>query len=1822
MKKRILSFLLALIMVLGLFPVSSLAANDDLKVVVSMEGLTLGQGMYFEPKAYTLSEINTLVNGNYTKETLTAGIATEAFLKDHNVDYQMTGTWDNDAYLSAVKGIDTGTVDIPSVITDNGGPSNDENDGNDDGYLGEFDYDSMAGWMLTVNDFMIDVGCGQWVLADTENKAKCPSNLGDTYVVRWQFTLHGWGADLGVDTGWGNDPYFVGANKAPLYAAYAEATNEAKKAAALPVMEKLTATQTEVDAALADLTKEDVDNKTVTVKVVPTTAAVAFYAGDNATGAQISAADSVNGNYREYVLNVPEGTYCYRAKDGGTDLGGMSFTVGEAEEQSLTLVRTNFYTTDASVAAIGDYDIEIMPGSMRNVETGDQYIDDSSRVVTPTLLWANGNAMLYNWKITLNGALAENKGVALSINNTFADTLSAVQTKTFVLANLARYEIIAPEGAEVKMFNQIKNFNVEEIPEASQSNVEGGVSHVFRPVESANLTYRVSMAGKITRAGYMGTTEKTTPIVITFGESENPKSTENDVSDALKPKMENSIFVNVNRQNELDLDVEETYRLRAYRGAWEIINSDTANIMIEPDFNYTVLSGGEHISMTPAANRCTGNAKNNWMDIKGVSEGVAIIEVSYDAIIIGGSGTGYTGQYGATDPTRKSLVVVRVGENAGTLDMKVKDRDSAFDTELDTVYTVGDTASFAFTATLDGKEPTVSLSTNKGNSWKAVSENDGCFVAEGLVPGSNILKFEADGKTAYQVVRAKKVGYTLTNESRSSDKIYPGDKVTVTFTDTCMAIPKMSGIYNPQAHTLVYGSTKSASKQCGGYDLTTKCAITLTMPDEAGTATFENGYIQATMFCANDPMGAHRSLTDAGVGANFAAVSLTFTCGVYPTLTFEVAEKNECEHKWCDEEDCVITVKHAINKAGEKRYTCLKCGEYNIVATTKGLCKNFPVEVAAVEPTATKDGHAAGTWCSECHSVLSGMEVIPATGYTTALNDTLAQLVETVKEPVFGTNAGEWTVLALARGEAVVTEGYYEGYYSRVAETVKTTAASINLNGALHKNKSTENSRAILALTSIGKNPTNVGGVDLVGAYAANGLNWIKKQGINGPIFALIALDCGNYLPDNTALRQECIDYILGLELEGGGWTLSGAMNIDITAMALQALAPYKTQTAVAAAANRAFAALSNAQAADGNFSYGGAPNAESCAQVIVAATAWGIDPDTDSRFVKNGKSAIDALLGFYIEEGKGFAHVMQSGGGYTGGEINGMATDQAAYALVAYDRFKNGKTALYDMSDVELEIVTPTEPTEPEPTPLTPTVVGAVATATVPEETKVEENEPLIFAIAEEDVDKVEVTVPAEVMKNIGDAEKLELQTNVGTIVFDKDALGQMEGESAVSITMEAGEVNKEDGSVTFTLTATDAKGNNVFAGGEDKTGSATISVAFKAPEEGKEIHVYYVQENGTKTRVPAKYENGKLIFTVEHFSEYLAIEEKADVKVAATLTLPENIENKAESTFNAIVTLDAFPEDMRLIDGIIAVPEGVKVTGVTMGSGIKGGELSYNVNVDEGTKKLRFTYFDANEGTILTADGSETPIELMTVGFELENPINVEALTVSLTGMSFKKSSDAADMIVVNTAEASDTASLVTGTAFSVKKLYQGDGIDLIPENKMAIAVAATGIAAESNLTYKSGTEEEIVLKYNAAATEKAGVSTYLALVSSNLNLEDFTVAENYTVEDKEPETLTFGDTNGDGLINAQDALNTVNFWLRKGEAPSDDQILAANVTGDSRLNTFDALGIVEKFVDNKEFAIVTAAATAKPAEPEKTEETETVNEETETEGKQETE
>ena len=285
---------------------------------------------------------------------------------------------------------------------------------------------------------------------------------------------------------------------------------------------------------------------------------------------------------------------------------------------------------------------------------------------------------------------------------------------------------------------------------------------------------------------------------------------------------------------------------------------------------------------------------------------------------------------------------------------------------------------------------------------------------------------------------------------------------------------------------------------------------------------------------------------------------------------------------------------------------------------------------------------------------------------------TTGDFMATLGTPTVNHTGGEWMVIGLARSGRPVPAGYYDN----VVEYVKTMA---DANERLHPAKVTDNARVILGLTAIGKDVTNVGGHNLL--KGLDNMAYVQKQGINGPIFTRIALDSHNYPTMGDVTREKLIQVILDAQLPGGGWNLSGEnADTDMTAMAIQALAPYyKTNETVKAAVDKALEALSALQQGDGGFGSWGTVNSESCAQVIVALTALGIDPATDSRFVKNGNTVLDALAGFYVTGG-GFKHTAD-------GERNGMATEQSYYALAAYFRFANAQTSLYDMSDVTIQI-------------------------------------------------------------------------------------------------------------------------------------------------------------------------------------------------------------------------------------------------------------------------------------------------------------------------------------------------------------------------------------------------------------------------------------------------------------------------------------------------------------------------------------------------------
>lgn len=276
-----------------------------------------------------------------------------------------------------------------------------------------------------------------------------------------------------------------------------------------------------------------------------------------------------------------------------------------------------------------------------------------------------------------------------------------------------------------------------------------------------------------------------------------------------------------------------------------------------------------------------------------------------------------------------------------------------------------------------------------------------------------------------------------------------------------------------------------------------------------------------------------------------------------------------------------------------------------------------------------------------------------------------AYLLQTVPQPEVGSVGGEWCVLGLARASRG-TESYFDAYRAAARRTLRETG------GVLHRVKYTEYARMVLALTALGEDPADFAGFNVLAPLSDT--KKVLFQGTSGAVWALLALDSNAYAAD--AARNVYLKAIADGVGSDGGWALvpGDASDADLTAMALTALAPYAAEKDVQTLLDNGLAFLSSIQNADGSFSTSGHATAESTAQVLVTLCTLGIS-ETDSRFVKNGTTVLEALLSFQHPDG-GFRHEPDDAA------ANAMATEQAFYALAAVCRSRSGMCALWDLCD------------------------------------------------------------------------------------------------------------------------------------------------------------------------------------------------------------------------------------------------------------------------------------------------------------------------------------------------------------------------------------------------------------------------------------------------------------------------------------------------------------------------------------------------------------
>ncbi len=249
----------------------------------------------------------------------------------------------------------------------------------------------------------------------------------------------------------------------------------------------------------------------------------------------------------------------------------------------------------------------------------------------------------------------------------------------------------------------------------------------------------------------------------------------------------------------------------------------------------------------------------------------------------------------------------------------------------------------------------------------------------------------------------------------------------------------------------------------------------------------------------------------------------------------------------------------------------------------------------------------------------------------------------------------EWYIISMLRAGKVVDSDILDEYYASVSETVKGWGADV---------KPTDVEKVALALAVMDKNITDVEGVDLISIIC----NSEKLgDGANELAYALIAIYASGKVTPNDAKwnERDIIDELLGFQATDGGFGLSDdtISNVDITAICVQALAPYKEEEAVKNSIDKALTYLS--ENASDKWNYADNPN--STAQVLLALATLGIDVTNPSNGFGNSaqENIITALEKYRNTDGSGYVY---------SSSVNSMATVQVMQAYDAYRKtYKEG---------------------------------------------------------------------------------------------------------------------------------------------------------------------------------------------------------------------------------------------------------------------------------------------------------------------------------------------------------------------------------------------------------------------------------------------------------------------------------------------------------------------------------------------------------------------
>ncbi len=674
---------------------------------------------------------------------------------------------------------------------------------------------------------------------------------------------------------------------------------------------------------------------------------------DSAFGATVEDDEEVTesgtlvNNYNMFYATLPAGYYSIRAYGYNTEtgewdisLGGMSLSLPTDENVDGTASGgTDIYLRLYSVytqtkcssteyfSAENYYTKLICPIMGCTATAGDPYVS-GSYTYYPYMIYAGGNACLYNLYVYAvedydyaEGYDSWSFGCGINLTQSVGYT---IVTKYLAISAAVELSVTYPAKGEFDLYYQWNNFNTTEVEAKSRTeNADGTWTAIYSiSKSSANYTWRLTDTTEkhVTSAAWLSAPSADVELTLDFSE-ETSAYTHSfaGLGTAVIKRDEADIYQALSASGFLNLtDTNASTRIRFFR-MWEIINSDTANIMIEPDFEYTILVGEADIEVADS-----NSNGENWLDVD--PDGTAIIAVHYNAIDIEDNAT-HGGLFPATNPERTAVIVVS-DEATGTADAiisyngtETEVRSSDWDYNYDTYYYWAQDEDPSLEFEVSGNPTEVSYTVIAFDEsfnamiedwWEDAECNENgvysiplsYYVKQKVNGGSVIIRLENEDGRSYRVVRAAAMDYTVENASNPGDAIQEGDKITVTFSGLYRGIYKISGVFNP---TILYptynyndadGEMNTVKGTIAQYQQADSGSLTVEVPldivaegEESTTFTLYGGYMYTTMYSAASPYSFLYEMSDTGVGTNFNAVTTTFVVSNYIDIDVDVTSK-------------------------------------------------------------------------------------------------------------------------------------------------------------------------------------------------------------------------------------------------------------------------------------------------------------------------------------------------------------------------------------------------------------------------------------------------------------------------------------------------------------------------------------------------------------------------------------------------------------------------------------------------------------------------------------------------------------------------------------------------------------------------------------------------------------------------------------------------------------------------------------------------------------------------------------------------------------------